>query len=113
MASHKFKKVSKVVLDLYSQGYTKVQIAEGLGMKDSQVTYVLYTLLRVHDDQPRKVCSTNLVESMPKDQVNRIITLSSWGYNGKEIAEDICLPYNRIQLVIKEATAKNLIKKMV
>jgi hypothetical protein len=113
MASHKFQKVSKVVLDLYSQGYTKVQIAEGLGMKDSQVTYVLYTLLRVHDDQPRKVCATNLVESMPKDQVNRIITLASWGYNGKEIAEDICLPYNRIQLVIKEATAKNLIKKMV
>jgi DNA-binding transcriptional regulator LsrR (DeoR family) len=113
MASHKFQKVSKVVLDLYSQGYTKVQIAQGLGMKDSQVTYVLYTLLRVHEDQPRKMCSTNLVESMPKDQVNRIITLASWGYNGKEIAEDTCLPYNRIQLLIKEATAKNLIKKMI
>jgi orotate phosphoribosyltransferase-like protein len=113
MASHKFQKVSKLVLDLYSQGYTKVQISEALGMKDSQVTYVLYTLLRVHDDQPRKVSALNLVESMPKDQVNRIITLASWGYNGKEIAEDICLPYNRIQLLIKEATSKNLIKKFV
>ena len=113
MASHKFQKVSRTILDLYSQGYTKVQIAECLGMKHSQVTYVLYTLLKVHEDQPRKACSTNLVESMPKDQVNRIITLASWGYNGKEIAEDTCLPYNRILLVIKEATAKNLIKKMV
>jgi hypothetical protein len=57
--------------------------------------------------------STNLVELMPKEQVNRVITLASWGYNASEIAEDICLPYNRVQVLIKEANEKNLIKKMV
>ena len=92
---------------------TKVMIAEALGMKESQIAYILYTLLRIHEDRPRKMSSTNLVESMPKDQVNRVITLASWGYNGKEIAEDTCLPYNRVQVLIKEATQKNLIKKMI
>lgn len=112
-STHKFQKVSRTILDLYSKGYTRSQIAEALAMKHSQVAYVLYTLLKVHEDRPRKMSSTNLIESMPTEQVNRVITLASWGYNGKEIAEDTCLPYNRIQILIKEATAKNLIKKMV
>jgi orotate phosphoribosyltransferase-like protein len=112
-STHKFQKVSKTILDLYSEGYTKVKIAEALGMKENQVSYVLYSLLRVHENRPRKMSSTNLVDSMPKDQVNRVITLASWGYNAAEIAEDTCLPYNRIQVLIKEATAKNLIKKMI
>lgn len=92
---------------------TKVMIAEALGMKESQIAYILYTLLRIHEDRPRKMSSTNLVESMPKDQVNRVITLASWGYNMKEISEDTSLPYNRVHVLVKEATEKNLIKKMI
>ena len=113
MAIDKFEAVKKTVLEMYLNGYTKAKVAEALGMKHSQVAYILYSILKVHEKKPRKMSSTNLVELMPKDQVNRIITLASWGYNGKEIAEDTCLPYNRIQVLIKEATEKNLIKKMV
>jgi DNA-binding transcriptional regulator LsrR (DeoR family) len=113
MGSHKFQKVSKQVQQLYLQGMTKVMIAEALGMKESQIAYILYTLLRIHEDRPRKMSSTNLVDSMPKEQVNRVITLASWGYNFKEIAEDTSLPYNRVQVLVKEAKEKNLIKKMV
>ena len=113
MAIDKFEAVKKTVLDLYLNGYTKAKVAEAMGIKHSQVAYILYSILKVHEKKPRKMSSTNLVESMPKEQVNRIITLASWGYNGKEIAEDTCLPYNRIQVLIKEATEKKLIKKMV
>jgi hypothetical protein len=50
---------------------------------------------------------------MPKHLVNRVITLASWGYNNKEIAEDTRLPYNRVHVLVKEATNKELIKKMI
>ena len=113
MAINKFEAVKKTVLDLYLNGYTKAKVAEAMGMKHSQVAYILYSILKVHEKKPRKMSSTNLVELMPKDQVNRVITLASWGYNASEIAEDICLPYNRVQVLIKEATEKKLIKKMV
>jgi len=113
MAAAKFQEIKGTVLDLYLKGYTRVQISEALGITDGQANYIIYTILKVHQKKPRKMSSTNLVESMPKDQVNRVITLASWGYNAHEIAEDICLPYNRVQVLIKEATAKNLIKKMV
>lgn len=113
MAIDKFEAVKETVLDLYLNGYTKAKVAEAMGMKHSQVAYILYTILKVHEKKPRKMSSTNLVELMPKEQVNRVITLASWGYNGKEIAEDTCLPYNRIQVLIKEATEKKLIKKFV
>lgn len=113
MATAKLQEVKDVVFDLYLKGYTKAKVAEALGMNHSQVAYILYTILKVHEKKPRKMSSTNLVESMPRDQVNRVITLASWGYNGKEISEDTCLPYNRVQVLIKEATQKNLIKKLV
>jgi orotate phosphoribosyltransferase-like protein len=48
---------------------------------------------------------------MPKNLVNRVITLASWGYNIKEISEDTRLPYNRVHVLVKEATNKELIKK--
>ena len=113
MAIDKFEAVKKTVLDLYLNGYTKAKVAEAMGMKHSQVAYILYSILKVHEKHKRKMSSTNLVELMPKEQVNRVITLASWGYNASEIAEDICLPYNRVQVLIKEATSKNLIKKMI
>jgi len=113
MAIDKFKEVKNTVLEMYLNGYTKAKVAEAMGMKHSQVAYILYSILKVHEKHKRKMSSTNLVELMPKEQVNRIITLASWGYNASEIAEDICLPYNRVQVLIKEANEKKLIKKFV
>jgi len=113
MAANKYKNISPAVLELYSKGYTKNQIAEALGIETNKAAYIIYHLLKANKECPRKMSSTNLVELMPRDQVNRIISLASWGYTAYEIAEDICLPYNRVQVLIKEATQKNLIKKMV
>ena len=113
MGANKYKKVSDSVRDLYLNGYTKNGISEALGLSINQVGYILYSILKVHAKAPRKMSSVNLVESMPKQLVNRVITLASWGYNMKEIAEDTRLPYNRVHVLIKEATKKNLIKNLV
>ena len=113
MAADKYQKVKEMVHDLYLDGYTKNSISKVLGMSVNQISYILYTKLRMHEKSPRKMSSTNLVESMPKHLVNRVITLASWGYNNKEIAEDTRLPYNRVYVLVKEATNKDLIKKLV
>lgn len=113
MAADKYQKVKAMIHDLYLDGYTKNSISKVLGMSVNQVSYILYTKLRMHEKSPRKMSSTNLVESMPKHLVDRVITLASWGYNNKEIAEDTRLPYNRVHVLVKEAINKDLIKKLV
>lgn len=112
MARKKLQEISDNVRDLYLDGYTKSKISDALGITVNQVAYILYSLLKLHVKAPRKVGNTNLVELMPKNVVDRVISLASWGYNNKEIAEDTHLPYNRVNVLVKEATNKNLIKKL-
>lgn len=113
MASFKYEKITQVIHDLYLNGYTKNAISKAIGLSPNQVGYILYTKLKMHEKAPRMSVSTNLVDAMPKHLVNRIIQLASWGYNKKEIAEDTRLPYNRVDVLIREATKKNLIKILV
>jgi hypothetical protein len=113
MAADKYDKISAMIQDLYLNGYTKNAISEAIGLSTNQVSYILYTKLKMHEKAPRMAISTNLVENMPKQVVNRIIQLASWGYNKKEIAEETQLPYNRVDVLIKEATKKKLIKILV
>jgi DNA-binding transcriptional regulator LsrR (DeoR family) len=113
MAADKFKEVKGTILDLYLQGYTKAKISEALGMSHPQVAYILYTKLRMHEKAPRNAIGHNLVDNMPKQLVDRVIQLAGWGYNKKEIAEDTRLPYNRVDLLVREANKKNLIKILV
>ncbi len=107
MATSKHESLAPLVRDLYAQGYTRNKIAEMMGVKNIVVQYILYKILLVNKSNSR----CNLMEVLPKDQVNRIITLSSWGYNNYEIAEDLDLPVKNVTLVIKEARNKKLIQK--
>ena len=107
MAACKYQSLAPLVRDLYTQGYTRNKIAEIIGVKNIVVQYILYNVLDVNKNNPR----SNLMEVLPKDQVNRIITLSCWGYNNYEIAEDLDLPVKNVTLVIKEARNKKLIQK--
>lgn len=107
MATCKHESLVPLVKDLYAQGLTRNKIAEIMGVKKVIIQYILYKVLFVNERNPRY----NLIESLPKDQVNRIITLSCWGYNNYEIAEDLEMPVKRVTLVIKEARQKNLIQK--
>jgi hypothetical protein len=95
------------VKDLYTLGHTQKQIADTIGIRLSVVNYILYGILVVQTNNPRG----NLVNEMPKEIVNRVITLACWGYSKKEIAEDLNVKFKLVSDLIKEATDKKLIQK--
>jgi len=107
MAACKHEALIPLVRELYTQGNTKHQIAEMMGIRITTVNYILYNILEVSSYNPR----ANLVNEMPRELVDRIITLSSWGYTKKEIAEDLEVKEKLVGDLIKEATDKKLIQK--
>jgi len=107
MATCKHESLVPLVRELYTQGNTKHQIAEIMGIRISTVNYILYGILEVQTNNPRG----NLVNEMPRELVDRVITLSCWGYTKKEIAEDLEVKEKLVGDLIKEATDKKLIQK--
>ena len=107
MAACKHEALVPLVRELYTQGNTKHQIAEMMGIRITTVNYILYNILEVSSYNPR----ANLVNEMPKELVDRVITLSCWGYTKKEIAEDLEVKEKLVGDLIKEATDKKLIQK--
>ena len=107
MAACKHESLAPLVRDLYTQGQTKYQIADTMGIRATTVNYILYNILEVSTYNPR----ANLVNEMPKELVNRVITLACWGYTKKEIAEDLNLKFKLVADLVKEATDKKLIQK--
>jgi hypothetical protein len=109
MASCKHESLVPLVRELYTQGNTKHQIADIMGIRITTVNYILYGILEVQCNNPRG----NLVNEMPREIVNRVITLSCWGYSKKEIAEDLEIKFKLVADLIKEATDKKLIKNLL
>jgi DNA-binding transcriptional regulator LsrR (DeoR family) len=109
MAACKHESLVPLVRELYTQGNTKHQIAEIMGVRLTSVNYILYVILGVSSNNPR----SNLVNEMPRELVNRVITLSCWGYTKKEIAEDLEVKEKLVADLIKEATDKKLIKNLL
>ena len=109
MAACKHESLVPLVRELYTQGNTKHQIAEIMGIRITTVNYILYGVLEVQCNNPRG----NLVNEMPRELVNRIITLSCWGYSKKEIAEDLEIKFKLVSDLVKEATDKKLIQKLL
>jgi hypothetical protein len=98
-----------MVRELYTQGHTKHQIADVMGIRITTVNYILYNILEVSSYNPR----ANLVNEMPRELVNRVITLSCWGYSKKEIAEDLEIKFKLVSDLVKEATDKKLIQNLL
>jgi hypothetical protein len=109
MATCKHESLVPLVRELYTQGNTKHQIAEIMGIRTTAVNYILYGVLEVQCNNPRG----NLVNEMPRELVNRVITLSCWGYSKKEIAEDLEINFKLVADLVKEATDKKLIKNLL
>lgn len=109
MATCKHESLVPLVRELYTQGHTKHQIAEIMGVRLTSVNYILYVILGVSSNNPR----SNLVNEMPRELVNRVITLSCWGYTKKEIAEDLNVKFKLVADLVKEATDKKLIQKLL
>jgi hypothetical protein len=78
-----------------------------MGLRLAVVNYILYVILGVSSNNPRG----NLVNEMPRELVNRVITLACWGYTKKEIAEDLEVKEKLVGDLIKEATDKKIIQK--
>ena len=109
MGTCKHESLVPLVRELYTQGHTKHQISEIMGIRITTVNYILYNILEVSTYNPR----ANLVNEMPKELVNRVVTLSSWGYSKKEIAEDLEIKFKLVADIVKEATDKKLIKNLL
>jgi hypothetical protein len=107
MAACKHESLVPLVRELYTQSHTKHEIAEIMGIRITTVNYILYGVLEVQCNNPRG----NLVNEMPRELVNRVITLSCWGYSKKEIAEDLEIKFKLVADLVKEATDKKLIQK--
>jgi hypothetical protein len=61
---------------------------------------------------PRKKVNVGLLDMLPIEKVNRIITLVNFGYNLKEIANDQALDSREVYRLVREAKQKNLINKV-
>ena len=109
MGTCKHESLVPMVRELYTQGNTKHQIAEIMGIRITTVNYILYNILEVSSYNPR----ANLVNEMPRELVNRVITLSCWGYSKKEIAEDLEIKFKLVADLVKEATDKKMIKNLL
>jgi len=107
MATCKHESLVPLVRELYTQGNTKHQIADIMGIRITTVNYILYNILEVSSYNPR----ANLVNEMPRELVDRVVTLACWGYTKKEIAEDLEVKEKLVGDLIKEATDKKLIQK--
>lgn len=105
MATCKHEALIPLVKDLYLKGYTKNKISEMIGVDSLVVRYILYNKLKISN---RK---RDLFNEMPKDLVNRVVTLSCWGYSRKEIAEDLKVKEKIVSDLIQEATERKIIKK--
>lgn len=109
MATCKHEALVPLVRELYTQGNTKHQIAEMMGIRITTVNYILYGILEVQTNNPRG----NLVNEMPRELVDRVVTLACWGYTKKEIAEDLDIKFKLVADLVKEATDKKLIKNLL
>jgi hypothetical protein len=101
------------IKSLFIEGKTKKQISQATGISVSQIWYVIYDRLKLHERYPR----VKKVEKPKKEVtpyiINRIITLTNWGYHCKEIAEDQGVPPSEVRRVIEEATYQKKIEKKV
>lgn len=113
MASHKYAEISEQVRDLYIQGKSKKEISTTLDLDQEAVRYILYTQLNIKETNPRNRKGADLLNSIPSEKLNKIITLTNFGYNFHEVANDVDLLPSKVYRLITEAKKKNLIKKLV
>jgi DNA-binding transcriptional regulator LsrR (DeoR family) len=98
---------------LYLEGFTRKKIAKVLGLDNQKVGYLLYTKMKLHEIYPRKLMDENIFQILSDQQISRILTLFTYGYQIKEIAEDQNLEFRKVKKLIDVAESKNMIEKKV
>ena len=105
--------VTQKIKSLYLEGLTRKKIAKALGLDDQKVGYLLYTKMKLHELYPRKLMDENIFQIFTNHQISRILTLATYGYDCKEIAEDQKLEYRKVKKLLDVANSKNMIEKKV
>jgi DNA-binding transcriptional regulator LsrR (DeoR family) len=107
------KEIMEEVKRLYIEGFTRKKIAAKLGVDKEKVGYLLYTKMKLHEIHPRKLINENIFNILTDHQISRVLTLATYGYNCKEIAEDQNLEFRKVKRLLDVAEAKNMIEKKV
>jgi DNA-binding transcriptional regulator LsrR (DeoR family) len=98
---------------LYLEGLTRKKIAKLVGLDQQKVGYLLYTKMRLHELYPRKLMDENIFQILTDHQISRILTLATYGYDCREIAEDQNLEFRKVKKLLDVAQSKNMIEKKV
>jgi hypothetical protein len=105
--------ITEKIKSLYLEGLTRKKIAKALGLDDQKVGYLLYTKMRLHELYPRKLMDENIFQILTDHQISRILTLATYGYDCREIAEDQNLEFRKVKKLLDVAQAKNMIEKKI
>lgn len=98
---------------LYLEGFTRKKIAKELGLDHEKIGYLIYTKMKLHEIYPRKLMDENIFNILTDHQISRILTLATYGYDCKEIAEDQKLEFRKVRKLLDVAEAKKMIEKKV
>jgi hypothetical protein len=98
---------------LYIEGFTRKKIAAKLGLDVEKVGYLVYTKMKLHEIHPRKLINENIFNILTDHQISRILTLATYGYDCREIAEDQQLEFRKVKKLLDVAEAKKMIEKKV
>jgi DNA-binding transcriptional regulator LsrR (DeoR family) len=105
--------ITEKIKSLYLEGLTRKKIAKALGLDDQKVGYLLYTKMKLHEIYPRKLMDENIFKILTDHQISRILTLATYGYCCREIAEDQNLEFRKVKKLLDVAESKNMIEKKV
>jgi hypothetical protein len=107
------QEIMQQIKALYLKGLTRKKIAKAIGLDDQKVGYLLYTKMKLHELYPRKLMDENIFQILTDHQISRILTLATYGYDCREIAEDQNLEFRKVKKLLDVAEAKNMIEKKV
>jgi DNA-binding transcriptional regulator LsrR (DeoR family) len=105
--------IMQQIKTLYLEGLTRKKIAKALGLEDQKVGYLLYTKMKLHELYPRKLMDENIFKILTDHQISRILTLATYGYCCREIAEDQNLDFRKVKKLLDVAESRNMIEKKV
>jgi hypothetical protein len=99
------------VARLHSQGYSKNDIALSTRLPLHVIWYILYKRLKV--SKGKRIYSARITAERRLDEktINKIIVLTNFGYQYREIAEDQQIPEPLVREVVAKAKEKKLIEK--
>jgi hypothetical protein len=69
--------------------------------------------MKLHEIHPRKLINENIFNILTDHQISRILTLATYGYCCREIAEDQNIEFRKVKKLLDIAQSKNMIDKKI